>query len=280
MKSITYLVLPFLLMNAQPAETIDAFKEATIDREQEFAENQYEGNGEPVVYLEGTSSFVITVPHAVKHIRGGSPKDAEIYTGALAKWLHEETGAHVIYSSEMTDDPHDNRSSDFKEKLADVVNSHDIEMVVDLHGASGSRDFDVDLGTMGRESVSRQVIGHLRASLQEAGVEGVKENHTFTADSPLTITNYAYTELQVPAVQIEINQIFRDPRSDIASFQQLYNGLYTFLTMYEAQYFYQPVPFCRDREVSRAAWKNSYYDSINFQLLNQAYFLPEMECRK
>lgn len=280
MKSITYLVLPFLFMNVQPAEAVDAFKESTIDREQEFAENQYEGSGEPVVYIEGTSPFVITVPHAVKHIRAGSPKDAEIYTGALAKWLHEETGAHIIYSSRMTDDPHDNRNSAFKDTLADVVNSHGVEMVIDLHGASGDRNFDLDIGTMNGESISRQVMGHLRNSMSEAGVADIKENHTFTAESPLTITNYAYTELQVPAVQIEINQQFRDPRQDITSFRQLYTGLYAFLTTYESQYFYQPVPSCYDKELSPAAWKNSYYDRLSFQLLNKAYFMPEMECKE
>lgn len=63
-----------------------------------FEHNRYNGSGkESFEFIDGNIPILISAPHAVNHFRNGAVKYADKLTGGLAKFLHNETGCHVIF---------------------------------------------------------------------------------------------------------------------------------------------------------------------------------------
>ena len=128
------------------------FRSDTFAYERLFSQNNNNGNRDDdgtYTFLEGKpeSRILITVPHPVTHIRNNEVKLAEPYTGSLGLSLHDYTDAHVLYITKETDDVNYYHDVPFKEEMRRIVESYDIDLVLDLHGAARSRPFDVDLGT-------------------------------------------------------------------------------------------------------------------------------------
>jgi hypothetical protein len=92
---------------------------------------------------------LISAPHGALHWRHGGWKGEDEYTAALAHLLAEETGAHALYTvRRIRPDPNFEDDTDYKRTLARLLVEHDIELVLDLHGARRGRDFGIELGTM------------------------------------------------------------------------------------------------------------------------------------
>ena len=72
-----------------PAERLSSLEER-------FSSHSYEGRGPELLIEEGSIPILVSAPHAVTQTREGKDKRAEILTGALALWLHEEAGVHVF----------------------------------------------------------------------------------------------------------------------------------------------------------------------------------------
>jgi len=167
---------------------------------------------------------LVSAPHACRHKRGGVWKPEDEYTGALALWLHQTTGAHALSITHQIDpDPHDDGDHNlYKRALADFVAAHPVRLILDLHGARPERPFGVCLGTMG---------GQTCPAYEELLLESFQAEGFNIAEAPQpldiiaqnlprftgglhqpTITRFAYERLHVPCVQVEINAWLRVAR--------------------------------------------------------------------
>lgn len=168
----------------------------------------------------GNIPFLFSAPHACQHKRAGYWKQEDEYTGTLAEWLHRLTSSYALYITHRIDpDPHDDSDQNiYKTQLAELVQRHQIDLVIDLHGVKGSRDFGVAVGSMNGRSCPKYEAQIIQAFQQH----GFQFNHPDRLDrlvlnhphytgglSRPTITQFVSQVLGKAAVQIEINAWIR-----------------------------------------------------------------------
>ena len=116
-----------------------------------FSDNFYNGSGKTAFNIEeGRIPIMVSAPHAINQFRDGKVKYADMYTGGIAKYLHEKTGCHVIYSCMYTEsDPNydEFEVNKYQHELLEYVNKHNIILLIDIHGAAKERDYAVEMGT-------------------------------------------------------------------------------------------------------------------------------------
>ena len=177
----------------------------------------------PFVYLPGTMPVLVSAPHAVRHIRRKEIKQSDIFTGAIAYLLHQLTGCHVLAVTRLYGgDPNWDQPCIYKQQLAQIAAEQPIRLIIDLHGASGERLFDAELGTMrGNSFLGRQdFLPAITKACQSAGLKNISVDQVFTAAEQPTITSFAVNVLRIPAVQIELNRRYRAPQQNGLSFHQ------------------------------------------------------------
>ena len=91
--------------------------------ETQFISNNYFGSSnDDYEYKPGTIPILISAPHTVKQLRKNEYKSADIYTGALAKVLHEATGVHVIYKTSTNgDENYTTKETEYRKKIKEIV---------------------------------------------------------------------------------------------------------------------------------------------------------------
>jgi hypothetical protein len=203
--------------------------------ELQFSNNNYFGDiGVEPSYsiVEGTLPVLVSAPHAINHYREHAVKPADMYTGSLALMLQKLTNCHCIYSNSFSkEDPNYILGGEYKAALGTIVKDHQINFVIDLHGAAKDREFDIDLGTLHGTSIQENNINELVRIFFNNGITNVHQDHTFSASHPGTITSYSAKELLVQGIQIEINRNYRNPKSfdlfqkTIHSLEQIINRL-------------------------------------------------------
>jgi len=166
-------------------------------------------------YIEGRIPILISAPHGAKHYHAregeGYWKKEDAYTSSLAIKLGQLTGAHVLYAKyKAGEDPNSDTRSAYKDFLKSVVREHGIKFVIDLHGASGSQPFKIDVGTMS-DAMSESSCPTLRPIIQKAfqGFEEQPFNKRFAAGGCGTITTFVRNDLGIEAAQFEINARYR-----------------------------------------------------------------------
>lgn len=169
-----------------------------------------------IAVMRGTQPILISAPHSTRHWRNGEWKQEEEYTAALGCWLHQQTGAHLIYGRYLLNpDPHDDADvGSYKRAIDDLLCTMPIRCVLDLHGARGDRDFAVALGTIKGETFDTYEQSLLTtferfgfttdpdSSLDRLALNPAR--YTGGILQP-TITRYLWRKHHIPAVQIELS---------------------------------------------------------------------------
>ena len=173
------------------------------------------------VVVTGRRPVVVSAPHGASHSRRNHRKQHEEDTPAMAHWLAARTGAHAIYTTHaIQPDPHaDQDAGAYKAALAALLETHPVKLVLDLHGARGSRDFAVALGTINGVSCptyENLILDALRAhgfQLAETApsLDRVALNHPrYTGGvHRQTVTRFVWEVCGVEAAQLEINAWLR-----------------------------------------------------------------------
>ncbi len=181
------------------------------------------------IHLVGNNPILITCPHATVHIRKGKRKIMEIYTAAIGTILHSVLDCHCLYTNKVQDiDPNYYDECEFKERMEKVVSKNKIRFVMDLHGTGSKRKYDIypGIGTdmeflLGNKKVLENL--YLRAKSNDISIGSLK---VFPAVKQMTVTKFAAKKLDIPAMQIEVNQKLRIP-NDKGDFERLikfFNG--------------------------------------------------------
>jgi hypothetical protein len=192
------LAIPFLLAVSLPAFSQEMKNLLDDIRKIELSTIKInEQSPDYYSYLEGRIPILISAPHGTKHYRKqegrGYWKKEDAYTSAIAIELGRLTGAHVIYTNyKAGEDPNNDTHCAYKEFLEKAVKEHDIRFIVDLHGASGSQPFKIDVGTLSN-TPGKSSCPTFRPVIAKAfkGFEEQVFNKRFTADHCATITSFA-----------------------------------------------------------------------------------------
>lgn len=186
----------------------------------------------PYKYWQGCKPVLVTAPHSVRHVRKKKIKPSDIFTGSIAYFLFELTGCHSLaLVKSYNGDPNYDQNCVFKEKIKDICSDNEIKLVIDLHGASRDRPFEIDLGTMNGKSLlgNREIKKLLMECFQEYGIEKITCNN-LSADNQDTVTKYTACKLKIPSLQIEINRRLRAPNQNGEPFNRLLASMALFVS--------------------------------------------------
>lgn len=177
-----------------------------------------------LAFLRGEIPILVTAPHATSHLRMGKLKHREEYTGALSVILHALTGSYALYTHWASSvDPNFYENAPFKSKLLKVVRKFGIRFVLDLHGTRRECSDDIypDVGN-DREFVLGNdfYLYKLQESAESNGLI-LGGLHVFPASTQMTIAKFVARNLQIPAIQVEINERLRHPEGNPSEFEEL-----------------------------------------------------------
>lgn len=157
----------------------------------------------------------------------------EEFTAGMAQLLAQRTNSHALFNRwEILEDPNWDQSSSYKNKLAQIVDAHQIELVIDLHGMTNRHNLGIAIGTInGRACPGFEPL--LSQALIDARFHEVKLDELATLERPRwdrfvfdhprftggvkshTVTRFTVEELNIPAVQIELTSagriVYRGP---------------------------------------------------------------------
>ena len=156
-----------------------------------------------------TGRYLFTAPHAVRSVRRGQPKQADMGTGGLAETLAELTGSAALTAlGRQTGDPNwDLEPGPFKRAVLDHAG-----VVVDLHGFREELEEDLILGLgPGPGAEVRELADRLLAAAAGRGLRA-RTGRPFDATWPGTITATAQAAGRV-AIQVEVAGRGRRPRT-------------------------------------------------------------------
>ena len=159
----------------------------------------------------GKTPVILTAAHTIQqHKYSGKIKVAEPFTKAIAKYVGKKTDSWYFVKTKDTGvDPNCKNHDEFKTVLIDLIRTHHIKLLIDIHGSSRSRDYDVEIGTLDGRTINQQTLDHLTEILQHNGIKNIAYNCPFKGGD---ITKTIFQETQIDVIQLEINCNFLDLR--------------------------------------------------------------------
>ena len=108
----------------------------------------------------GSVHILFSAPHTmIQTHHDGTVKLSEPYTKAISLYLnkYDKTYSIVKLADTGMDSNRDN-NDEYKKALINLVKENGIKLVIDLHGASKDRDFDIEFGTLNNFSADFSTI--------------------------------------------------------------------------------------------------------------------------
>ena len=184
------------------------------------------------VYLEkhGNIPILLTAPHTMRQLKDDyTIKASEPYTKAIVKYITEISKcSYLIKQIDVEMDSNKLETDYFKIKLLDFIKNNNIKLVLDIHGASEERHFDVELGTLNNLSADFSTINELKEAFVENGIVNVEINNPFKGGG---ITQFVYDNTNIDVIQIEINRKYRNINKS-ENIKKICNCLIEFIKQY------------------------------------------------
>lgn len=178
----------------------------------------------------GALPVILTAPHTMQQQRlDGSIKVREPFTEAIAKYVSKNTNcSYLIKEKNTLLDSNGDKMDPFKDLLEKTIKENNIKLLIDIHGASNKRDFDVEFGTLNNLSADFSTIKELEEALIENKVYNINHNEPFKGGG---ITKYIYGTTNIDIIQIEINGNYRDVEK-IENLENICKALIKFVRQY------------------------------------------------
>ena len=197
----------------------------------EINQLEHTHNTEDFIILKGNIPILFSAPHTIpQNFKNGSIKLNEPYTKAIALYLNKYCNT---YSIAKTNDTGIDSNRDIYDKyntgMRRLIKEHKIDLVIDLHGASKERDFDIEFGTLNNLSADFSTIKELEEAFKENGITNIKHNETFKGGA---ITQGIFGLTDADVIQLEINGKFRDS-NNLSLLEQLVKSLENFVQQYK-----------------------------------------------
>lgn len=197
------------------------------DEINEFESTLYE---EDFIIKKGTVPILFSAPHGIKqYLDNEIIKSAEPYTKAISLYLNKYCHTFsIVKTNDTGKDSNRDNHDDYKQELIRLVKENNIKIVIDLHGASIDRDFDVEFGTLNNLTADYSTINELKRAFIENGIKNVCMNDPFKGGA---ITQYLYNLNDVDIIQLEINAKYRD-YNNLELLEKLIESLINFIRKY------------------------------------------------
>lgn len=180
--------------------------------------------------LKGNIPILFSAPHTMYQIHDdGTTKLKEPYTKAIALFLNKNYNTYAIVKNSDTGiDSNRNNHDEYNVELRRLIKDNDIKLVIDLHGASKERNFDVEFGTLNNLSADFSTIKELEEAFTENGILNISHNDPFMGGA---ITQGIYGLTDVDVIQLEINGKYRD-YDNLELLEKLVKSLENFIKQY------------------------------------------------
>lgn len=164
--------------------------------------------------IEGKIPVLLSAPHSVRQLREGKIKGKDRYTGAITIELAKQTNSFAIYKTynNQDDASYDIENNEYKEKVLELIDKHNIKVFLDIHGAKDTDEFDVDIGTDEKRNLNgkTQILENLIKNLKEKGITKIGIDKKFKACTMHTLTKKIVSSTNIACMQIEITRKYRD----------------------------------------------------------------------
>lgn len=196
--------------------------------EDKYKANEYNGTGPLYRVRNFPGRVMLSAPHSVNQIRRGNIKYAEVYTGAMTEYLSEILSvSSIIKSLNDKDDANYDEVSKYRDEAVKLIRDQDIKLLLDIHGASELRDFDIEIGTARGRNINYndEILDIILSLSKEYGFSKVNVDDLFTASNKNTVSRYVNEKTGIYAIQLEINKKYRSPDTNYIDFEKMLNFL-------------------------------------------------------
>ncbi len=185
---------------------------------------------EDFLILKGTVPVLFSAPHTIEQEReDGTIKLSEPYTKAISLYLNKHCKTYSIVKNKDTGiDPNRDNYDKYNVELRRLIKENNIKLVIDLHGASIERDFDIEFGTLNNITADYSTIKELEESFNENGLTNISYNNPFKGGA---ITKGILSIDDVDVIQLEINRKYRD-ENNLELLEKLIKSLELFIKQY------------------------------------------------
>ncbi len=180
--------------------------------------------------FKGEIPILFSAPHTMYQIReDGITKLKEPYTKAIALYLNKYFNTYAIVKNSDTgiDSNRDNYDN-YNVEMRRLIKDNNIKLVIDLHGASKDRNFDIEFGTLNNLSADFSTIRELEEAFSENGINYISHNNPFKGGA---ITQGIYALDDVDVIQLEINGKYRD-FNNLELLEQIIKSFENFIKQY------------------------------------------------
>ena len=201
----------------------DMFEHEINELENLKDENDY-------LILKGSVPILFSAPHTMYQLHDdGTTKLKEPYTKAIALYLNKYYNTYAIVKNSDTGiDSNRDNYDEYNIEMRRLIKENNIKLVIDLHGASKDRNFDIEFGTLNNLSADFSTIKELEEAFTENGINNISHNDPFKGGA---ITQGIYALDDVDVIQMEINGKYRD-YNNIESLEKIIQSLKNFIKQY------------------------------------------------
>lgn len=205
-----------------------------LNIEEHYKANEYNGTAKSYKVRSFRSNVMLSAPHSVNQIRKGNIKYAEAYTGSMTEYLSD---AHLVCSITKAlnenDDANFDDISKYRDEAVKLIKENGIKFLIDIHGASESRDFDMEIGTARGKNISYndKIVDMFLALAREYGYLKINVDELFTASNKNTVSSYVNEKTGIYSIQLEINKKYRSPDTNPEEFEKMLKFLSHFIVI-------------------------------------------------
>lgn len=212
-------------------------KEELLSLEEDFSNNEYFGTNvwtdEKYRVLSGNLPVLISAPHSVNQIRGEDVRDAEKFTGALARYLSSATSSYAIFQIFTHSDPNTDEENDYKNGVINIINGFNIKLLLDIHSSSFKDETDIDIVTNNRETLNG--MNNLVDKLKELGIKydiSFDEMNEPNKEKENEIIYASASICKIPSIRLVINNKRLDIEKDSNKIEKITQLLEEFISYF------------------------------------------------
>ena len=212
-------------------------KDEILGLEADFANNEYFGTNvwteEKYRVLSGNTPILISAPHSVNQLRGDDVRDAEKFTGGIARYLSSATGSYAIFQLFTHADPNFDSDHNYKNGIINLVEVNNIKLLIDIHSSTFKDDTDIDIVTDNRITLlgKTNIIDNLKEIAIKNNVK-IDENNVPNKDKENEIISVVSLICGIPSLRLVINNKKLN-LNNIDSFSNIVNTIKEFIINYK-----------------------------------------------
>ena len=164
-----------------------------------------------------SSKLILSAPHATRSFCNKKEKKADLYTGAITKYIGEINNISTIIRNRYT--PHKDLISDFiiEQKLQD-------HYFLDIHGFNQDIDYDICLGTGELEAKDYPYVKEIVKIIKNYKLKPAINNPKYTGKVGFT-GRYQRKFFKPNIIQLELKYYLRDFYNQPETFKKTTNPL-------------------------------------------------------